>query len=218
MKQKNYVSVCGPINSGEVWQVIYAFMEETYMAKPLSDVSYAPVIGLQVSKKTLNGGITKNLRFPPFNRLRKLVSIASEFSVPVVHYNTRDMENLYGQLEKVLEEIYSVNCCDTIQINRMWPDHKDLERIKTKYESLGIIQQVVYQNTNKEELAELVEKIMSYDGLIDYVLIDPSRGRGKGFDVDTTSRLFSEFKTADQNISVVIAGGLSGEYCPERSL
>jgi len=58
-------------------------------------------------------------------------------------------------------------------------------------------------------------KILSYGDCLDYVLIDPSIGRGKDFDIEYSSTLYMKIKDKRSCSGIVFAGGLSGDNIEE---
>ena len=204
MADMNYVSVTGGISEEEVKGIIKEFREAGYTM----DSSHAPAIGFLVSEKTLNGLPTPNKRFAKFEDIPLLVKAACEDVLPVIHYNSRNLETLSEQVKKAFGGIYKL--CRTVQLNTEWPDPFEVYRIKEYLDELSIILQVSYKAMEGRGVKEIADKVIGYGDSIDYVLIDPSKGRGVSFDVSHSVSLYKEIKSK-KDYSIVFAGGLCRE-------
>ena len=63
-----------------------------------------------------------------------------------------------------------------MQINSTFPDALHFEKLKERFAGLKISLQVDYRQMDIDAAAS---KIITYGNCIDYVLIDPSKGRGR---------------------------------------
>jgi phosphoribosylanthranilate isomerase len=90
-----------------------------------------------------------------------------------------------------------------IQLNINWPDPNDVKRIKDTYPKLSIILQVSGFSS--------LEKVKSYYGFCDYILIDSSKGRGIEFNLN---EVVKAYRTIQEYIPTTI--GIAGGFSPEN--
>lgn len=203
---KNYISVTAGKDAEEVKSIISEFQKAGYSINQ----NYAPVIGIQISENTLRGIRPKNLRLASFNDIPSLLQLIDGNLIPVIHYNTKNLNSLFEQVSKVLDTTYEY--CKLIQINAKFPGISELSKIKERYNELKISLQVDYTGL---DIKETTEKIISYGDSLDYILIDPSRGRGDRFNISDTSILYLEIKDKKPEYNIVIAGGIDGDNANE---
>lgn len=201
MANANYVSVTAGKNAEEANAVLSEFQKAGYSLNG----KYVPALGIQVSKKTLNGIKPQNLRLAEFAEIPSLVQIAGGRAMPVIHYNTKNTDTLFEQVSKALENNYDY--CKLVQINSTFPDALHFEKLKERFAGLKISLQVDYRQMDIDAAAS---KIITYGNCIDYVLIDPSKGRGDLFDIDKSCLLYLKVKEKMPDYGIVFAGGFSG--------
>jgi hypothetical protein len=197
---KNYVSVTAGKDAEEVRAVLAEFEKAGYSVTQ----EHIPVLGIQVSEKTLNGIKPKNFRFARFAEIPSLMKITEGKAMPVIHYNTKNTRTLYEQVSKCFEEIREY--CSMVQVNATFPDISQIEKIKEL--GLKVSLQVDCRGMN---LNDVIDKVASYGSCLDYVLIDPSRGRGDIFDIEDSAFLYSEIKARQPDCGLVFAGGFCGD-------
>lgn len=75
--------------------------------------------------------------------------------------------------------------------------------------------QIVFQASHKtmggKTPTQIIQRIRAYGDSINYVLIDPSGGRGLEFDLDSSVILYSKLKERCPNLIIGFAGGFTGE-------
>ena len=101
----------------------------------------------------------------------------------LIHFNTKEPEKLFDDM-CLAQDLAGPNC-HGFQLNIAWPDKRVLERYK-KY-ALFHHKTIVLQcggNALREVGSpfNLGLRLRDYEGLVDYVLVDPSGGLGKEFD------------------------------------
>jgi len=209
---KNYVSVTGVKDFEEVKGIMQEFAKANFFKEASG---YFPAVGFLVSEKTLYGKRTRNLRFPEFKELPALVEVANRTTVPVIHYNSRNLDSLAKQVRDAMQEVYARGICRHIQLNTDWPPVSEIEKIKKDFEDLTITLQVGFKAMDGLSIDEIAIKVASYREFLDYVLIDPSKGRGVDLDIDHSTLLYKEIKSLRSDYSIVFAGGLSGDNVEE---
>lgn len=172
-----------------------------------------PIImyGILTSQKTLNNPSSEGSRRPSLYQVPQLLEAIPKNAMPTIHHCT-DNRDFYLELDKVLsyDNIYDKRLCTAIQLNQRLPKISELEKTIKKYPDLNIILQLepmdlaTPKNTGK--------KLNEYSGLIDYVIIDPSRGVGITLDINNSLEVLKEIKI---NAIPVIAGGLNSQNIKE---
>ena len=173
------------------------------------------MIGVLVSENTLAGHPAK---WPKRNPAKeKIASIFEPFATTInlVHYHTTDQSTLVGQL--VAMDTLAGDHCDGYQLNMPWPDPRLLEQYLSQAIARNKKRTIVLQcgrralekfGKNPRRIAEEVRT--NYEGLVDYVLIDPSGGKGEEIDSHFAVDCLNELMQI-RNIGPGIAGGLSYE-------
>ncbi len=207
MDSKPYVGITGPINRHEVESICREFSDAGYsMESP-----HIPMLGFLVSYKTLNGQSTKNRRYSPVNGIPELLRATDGKVLTMIHYNTKEMETLYEQVSKIFNGIYDSNLCHAIQMNIVWPDAIQVKKIKDRFPNLSIVFQASHNAMADKSPKDIVDRLQSYGSSLNYVLIDPSGGRGLEFDLESSLAVYSELREQLPRLTVGFAGGFTGE-------
>lgn len=167
------------------------------------------MVGVLASSKTLRG--VKNKwpnRYPKVENIRNI--FIDHFSVMnLIHYNTKEKGTLLEQL-RALTKISGANL-DGFQLNITWPSPVVLEKYRSEFPAMTIILQIGNHafKVIDHSPEQLVEKVEGYNGLADYILLDPSGGYGRPFDTEKASKYLYALKNRDMEIGFGVAGGLS---------
>lgn len=166
-------------------------------------------VGVMMSYKTLNNIPSKwqNV-FPPKQRIARIFS--SEETYNCLHY--ADYENHHDLAENLTDAIsYCGNGADAIQLDMTWPAPKQIDRfVATAGKKLEVILQIgkhalAEVNNNPQAVAERLE---SYRGVIDRVLLDSSMGKGLAMDAENLIQFTAIIRSTFPNLGIVAAGGL----------
>lgn len=199
-----YVGITGPVTVDEVRQVGQAFRDAGFT----KNSSHVPMIGILVSHKTLQGQPTQNRRYPKYEDVPALVEAADEFGIPMIHYNSREKGTLLSQLEKILEKS---RMCQGIQLNIPWPDIETIKKTRETSKYVDFVIQLsggAMKDLSPEQIAREVGK---YGILANYTLIDPSGGKAKEFDIESSLTIYQELNVHAPNTRVGFAGGFTGD-------
>ncbi len=207
MNGKPYVGVTGPTKVEEVEAIVGGFDNSNYSMTSL----HIPMIGFLASYKTLNREPTQNRRYPKITELSELINVAHKKTFTMIHYNSREQQTLAEQLEKLFDGIYQDNLCRAVQLNIVYPDLYQLEVIKKRMPDLQIVFQASRRVLEENSLETISQKIKKYESFIDYVLIDPSGGKGKEFDLEKSVQVYGELKEKIPKATIGFAGGFIGE-------
>ena len=206
---KPYVGITGLVNSLEVEQVVNLFANNGFNFAG----THMPMIGVLISYLTIDLGCNpNNKRYPPLKDIPRILEATTNRTFNTIHFNTRRLETLQSDIEFLLnfESIYDKGFVHGFQLNIAWPSTNCVKEIKKKYPQLRIILQLRSQSIDNMSSIDIVEKIKEYDG-IDYVLIDPSAGKGMNFDLAVSAEIFEAINRSNLNVKVGFAGGLSGD-------
>jgi hypothetical protein len=134
----------------------------------------------------------------------------------LIHYYTKDQTNLREQLTRVIK--FSGRHCSGLQLNMAWPAPDVLRRFQDSFPEKELVIQLggrLWPLTDFEP-RELAMKVLNfYDGIANYVLLDPSGGLGKELDVAMLTpyleSLEAHLSVARHPIGIAIAGGLCAD-------
>ncbi len=213
MKAKPYIGITGPTTVGEVNSINREFASAGYSMHS----RHIPMIGFLVSLKTLGGQPTQNRRYPRITDLRNLVKSTDGKSFTTIHYNSNDQTTLAKQLEEIFYELYPDNLCRAVQLNIVYPNKEEIEKAKREMPDLKIIFQASHRIIEGKAPNEVAENIRRYGSLIDYVLIDPSGGKGREFDIEPSVNLYEELRSVLPKVTIGLAGGFTGDNVATRA-
>jgi hypothetical protein len=205
MKSTPYVGITGPVTLDEVRQVGQAFEEAGFTQNTI----HVPMIGILASYKTLQGQKTTNKRYPSYGGVQTLLREASNFGLAMVHYNSRERDTLVGQLDTILSNCEGV--CNGVQLNIAWPQIQSLKSIRELHSDVAFVIQLSHTAMQGLDPKQIAEKVQDYGNLANYVLIDPSGGRGKEFDIENSLQIYEQLKLAVPDSTIGFAGGFRGE-------
>lgn len=209
MQAKDYIGVTGVSNVEEVLKVrdiVEGFIENQFLPQDKQ-----VMLGYLVSNKTFNGIPTENLRYPFFKDLPDMLNAAGNDIFTAIHYNSRDTNLLSDQIIKIFdyEDIYENNLCRAFQLNMAWPDVKAIDEIKSSYPDICFILSLTDDAISGNTPGSIADKTEEYQGLADYVLIDPSGGAGKPFDIEQSVQIYHGLKANQITDHIGFAGGFN---------
>lgn len=198
--RKPYIGITGFMSLGDALYVLGVVP---------TNASRLVMIGVLASQKTMRGIQNK---WP--NRYPTMDKIASIFpdhpqALNLIHYNTKEKDTLGDQLV-AMTEFGGVNM-HGFQLNIAWPSSDVLAEYKKACPAKQIVLQVgghalEMVNHSPEQLAA---RVSEYDGIADYVLLDPSGGQGKPFDPERACEYLLAIKAQNLGMGLGVAGGLS---------
>ena len=206
-ENKPYVGVTGFTSTEEVKRGLDKFHDSGFKMtwdRKYSRSSHWPMMGFLVSYKTLNKRPTENQRYPSIDKIPALLEAAENKVLTTIHYNSRE-KDLADQISQVFKDIYP-NLCSAVQLNVVWPDIGQINLIKKRHPKMKIIFQAnkgVLNSPHKKRH----HRIKPYLDVVDYVLIDPSGGRGQKIGLEDQLDFFTWLRNT-KKIVPGIAGGL----------
>ncbi len=175
--------------------------------------SHCVMIGLLMSGKTIRGEANRWPHRYPTRDMAATVFVRHPHILNLVHFNTKEVpEKLHHDM--LTAQALAGPHCDGFQLNIAWPDMNALAdyRATLRFENRYVVLQCGEQalasvGHSGRGLARRVREYVRF-GLIDYVLVDPSVGVGKEFDINLALDCFHHISEIE-TIGMGIAGGLS---------
>lgn len=127
----------------------------------------------------------------------------------LIHYNTKETSFLSDQL-LWMTDIAGPNL-HGFQLNIAWPSPVALTEYRVRYPNAILVLQIGSKamrevNYNPEVL---LNKVVKYQGLVNYVLLDSSGGLGKPLDAEELKKFLGPLYESVADIGYGVAGGLS---------
>jgi len=213
MSTKPYIGITGPSTVQETKDICTEFANAGYT----THTPYSPMLGFLVSQKTLHKHPIENRRYPQFDLLPELLRATNGNVLTMIHYNSTVQDTLADQVTHLFEKIYDNRLCRALQLNVVWPSIKQVEKIKERHPGMQIVFQASHKATKEKTPQQVAAGIKQYDDTIDYVLIDPSGGRGLEFDINSSIALFSEIRMQCPRLRIGFAGGYTAENVIPRT-
>jgi len=197
INMERYIGITGFKTKEE----IDACIEESSGKEPM--IMY----GILTSPKNFSNIAREGSRRPAFINLASLLEYVPKSAMPTIHHCSNNRQ-ISSELDTLLiaDDIYDRGLCKAIQINQRLPDVKEIKTFKKKYSDIKIILQLEPEDIADPKATGQI--VNNYEGLVEYVIIDPSKGIGKELNVYDTLKVLNNLKI---NAMPVIAGGLSAE-------
>jgi phosphoribosylanthranilate isomerase len=203
---KPYVGVTGFKTKDEVNEI-------ARMAEKIGyPFSHTVMFGYLASSKRLQNPFSGGKRSPAVADLASLVSSTPNWAISMIHYFTENKSQMLLEVDYLAKTTNA----NAVQLNIAWPNIADIEKLKEKNSSLQLLLQIPKRATQGLDIYQIVKKTKDYNALVDYVLIDPSGGEGKEFDMNESVELINELNHAMTHSLIGIAGGFKPENVSER--
>jgi phosphoribosylanthranilate isomerase len=157
--------------------------------------------------------------------------ISSEDKVlNMVHYHTKEKQTLAEQVFKIFTSaanhfiphmsvlhmpgsagIYNLGLCRALQMNVRFPPVEEVAKIKNRFPEMLIVFQANKGAMKNKTPMEFAQRTAEYGRSIDYVLIDPSGGKGQPFEIEHSVNMFRELNEKLPYLTIGFAGGFNGE-------
>ena len=199
---KPYIGITGVMTREEGELILKAF--------PVNS-SRKLMVGVLASEKTLDG-YPNNWpnRYPDRLAVEHIFS-DNPLALNLVHYNTKNPETLMSQMG-IFAELFGGPHFHGFQLNVAWPDPGEIEIYRVMHEGVIVLQVGGHAfNMVDNSPQKLAAKVVDYKWLIEYLLLDPSGGRGQPFDTETARAYLRALRDKDLGIGLGVAGGLSAE-------
>lgn len=204
MKEKPYVGITGFKTELDV-AIASLFFKRCGFAIP--GMPYKAMYGFPCSPHKIMNPDKQGSRGPSLNCLASLVKKVPGWALPMVHYFTNEKDTLDEQVKEVFSKNNLYDICKALQLNVAWPGLKQVRNIMDEYKEMKIVLQIPLPLVEETKIKDIVARAKEYDSLVSYVLVDPSRGKGKQFQEKDIS-LMCALGKAMPSTTMGIAGGL----------
>jgi len=210
---KPYVGITGFKTREDVLEV-----EDIANELGFENFSHSLMFGYLVSDKRIRDRDSEGKQSSSLNDLPTIVRLTPRFGFPVLHYFTRGNEYA-EEIQELFNfgRLYENGICRSVQLNNMdvLPTVEDVDRIIQSLPKLEVILQLPRKFLEELTPEQATRRVKEYEGLISYVLVDPSGGLGLDFNLEKCIDVMSAVDEA-LNIMVGVAGGFSGDNVRER--
>ena len=198
--KKSYIGVTGFMSRAEVDAVLTAIP---------AGAERLLMVGVLVSSKTMEGIPNKwPKRYPSAGQIAGIFP-DHPLALNLVHFNTKDPNDLLAQMLKVTE--LGGENFHGFQINIKWPNPHTLWQYKQKHPEKIIVLQCGEAALEEMDCNPIVFASVAdnYKETCQYLLIDPSGGLGKPLNPHKGLEYLKELNARVKHMSFGIAGGLS---------
>ncbi len=198
--KKSYVGITGFMSLSDALHVLGAVPE---------NANRLVMVGVLASLKTMRGIQNKwPNRYPTMDKIAGIFPNHQQ-ALNLIHYNTKEKDTLGDQLVAMTE--FGGANMHGFQLNIAWPAIDVLGEYKKAHPAKRIVLQIgghalEMVNHSPERLAV---KVAEYDGVAEYVLLDPSGGYGKPLDPVLACDYLLALKAQNFKMGLGVAGGLS---------
>lgn len=206
-----YIGITGFMTTEEVETVLGVFPE---------DSSRKLMVGVLGSEKTMMGQPNNWPNRYPDRKMVEYIFSDNPLALNLVHYNTKNSETIAMQIG-IFADIFGGPNFHGFQLNIAWPSPKELLDYRTIRKARNplmtqedtIVLQIGGHAFNMVDNSpqKLAEKVQEYKGLVDYLLLDPSGGKGQPFGTEKAREYLRALRDKDLGIGLGVAGGLSAE-------
>ncbi len=206
MKERPYIGITGATEKSDVVQVAESFRRHLDAER-----NHFGMVGFLVTDRTAaNQSAGRSSKHPQFVDMVQLLEASQPGPKNAIHYSTRDRSTLAAQIDGIFGKtgIYDAELARTLQLNLRWPDPDEIKRIIDRFPDMNIILQLGSKILEHDSRGEIVDRLASYEG-INYVLIDPSGGKGVPFNEKRVAPLFRAINYELPDLGIAVAGGFS---------
>ncbi|EKE21778.1 MAG: hypothetical protein ACD_7C00126G0002 [uncultured bacterium] len=201
-----YVGITGFETIGQVNTMLDVF--ERSQKELLNPIKYKLMIGLMISYKTLNDIPSKwSSIWVPKENIKHLF-IEHPLACNALHYADYDGKTETKHLVSAVG--YGGRDIHALQLDMIWPSDEMLSELKKEYPKIDIVLQVSTPALAQveDDPSRLIKRLEEYEGLIDFVLLDKSMGRGKRMDALGLIPFVDGIINSMLSLDITFAGGL----------
>jgi len=166
------------------------------------------MVGVMMSHKTMNKLESKWLAvFPPAEKVADIF-IRHPQLLNTLHYADYDGRDVFRSLTQAAK--FGGPNLDALQLDMVWPDPPSVISFKGVYRQLKLVLEINEAAFAKADNSpvRLIRLLHEYAGVLDYVLLDKSMGRGLGLDEKFLRPFIERLTIAAPHFGVAVAGGL----------
>ncbi len=195
-KNKNYVGVSSASSVEDAKSMLKLIQESGFTMQ----TKHIPMMGFQISQK----------QGMQLDQLPSMLESVKGEVFTTTHHHIEMSWQLVHEIVTVLdyEGIYKNGLIGGVQINGSFPFPFEVKKLKDDYPELRITLQV---HPSKGSIRDMAKYLAKNYKAVDYVIIDPSEGKGIELDVAQTVRTYNILKDNGFNANIVLAGNLNGD-------
>jgi len=183
---------------------------EHMLAQFPSDSDRRLMVGVLASSKTIRGlPVNWAGRYPDVREINQIfVRSLKALNLIHFHHSNTHGDSLVNEL-LLLASIAGPNL-NGFQLNVRWPDPLVLREVKLVHPDLKFVLQIGggAMKAVGHDVVKLANQVAEYDGLVDYLLLDPSGGTGTPFNTDLALQYLRVLSLRGFDIGLGVAGGL----------
>lgn len=206
--QPYYIGLTGITTPGEATHIATLSSSEDFKAP-----SHQVMTGILVSGRVFEHQHPATDRYVRPEALMELTTILRDSTLPMIHYRTKSPRTLADQLVKLFDQdnIYNDDLCRAVQINKAWPPLGQLERVKQQMPDLRIAICLTPGIVNPDNRTDAVQQLKEYQPFMDYVVIDPSGGKGRAINPQLAASFYRAIAHHMPEVPITLTGGLNDE-------
>lgn len=206
VKETPYIGVTGITSLSEAVHIDKLFGDQG-LGNP--DNKYLGMAGYLVSLRSVTGELILNPRYPKIDCLPDMLKTTAAHSLNAIHYYSPEPQTLYNQLSLLFDYLSSTNSpTRLLQLNMAWPSPADMQRIKVKLPDIKLVLQLDPKILGKN-YEQNRRRLLNYSGIANYVLLDPSGGKGKEIEPLKLVDDLHLIKECLPETTLIFAGGLT---------
>ncbi|MBS3147255.1 hypothetical protein J4219_00050 [Candidatus Woesearchaeota archaeon] len=203
---KPYIGITGFKTAQEVQAMNLAF-ERT------EEINYTAMYGFISSTKRMKKPEEQGNESPALAELEHILRCVPANALHALHYFTEEAQNVAREVTDITTRYDPESRLKAVQLNLTWPSPKQVELIRAH--GLEVILQLPRSATEGKTPSEIATKAKEYNGLANYILVDPSGGLGIEFEPKRAAEIMHAVASEIPAI-VGAAGGLSAENVFDR--
>lgn len=198
--ERPYIGITGITTRTEALQVADAFHDCSLEAP---NTRYDGMAGFLVSLSSLNNRGHSQPKFANVGNLPELFAAIDQKALNSVHYHSPEPSTIHYQLSNWFKFLKAKEALPQIlQLNTAWPSTDEIQKLRSDYPDLKIVIQIRRRNLD-------AGTIKQYAGMVDYVLLDQSGGRGRTLNPTDFAQTYQTVRTELPDATIIFAGGLS---------
>lgn len=210
-ERKPYIEITGVTKAKEAQAIADSFQHNI-----LPNFSHRGAVGYLASYKSLESDNVLSPAYLSLKDMAGLLKITAGSGANIIHYRTHDRLTLGDQITNLFEYPGIYDYCKTIQFNMHWPDPNQIEQAKKDIPELEVVVALTPTILKKMGRIDMVNRLVNYKGIADYLLIDPSGGRGQVFDSREIPPIYRAIKHYFPETPVILAGGFDDQNVTPR--
>lgn len=202
--RRQYIGITDFTDDLQSWAMLDVLLRSTKKDRML-------MVGLMMSRKTLNGLPSKWSTVFPSNQSISKIFIAHHSAYNTLHYADYDGIDVLRNLKRAA--FFGGKKMDAMQLDMVWPDVVAVRVFRDAYPDVELVLQVnsVALTQCDDDPKKVLDRLSAYRDAVDYVLLDKSMGRGKGMDASALLPFVRILRERRPDLGIAVAGGLGPE-------